>query len=240
MSESRDDKDLPRHSPQAAQGFGADARRRRALRRGAVLRAVEAQPRLGAGAQKKPLVIGLTMDASGQYGASGADERLGRDDGDQGVQRQGRRARPDDRGDPHGHRDHAGHRLARRRADDHPQRGRVPGRRAALGRGQRDLAGGAEVRLRLPQHQLELAHRGRQGLPPRQVRLGRQRHQLRARDRQERDQGERQELGAAHQRLRLGPQHLEGDARARRGATAARSSTSCWCRRTRATSPPTC
>ncbi|HEU4923802.1 MAG TPA: ABC transporter substrate-binding protein [Burkholderiales bacterium] len=29
------------------------------------------------GAQKKPLVIGLTMDASGQYGASGMDERLG-------------------------------------------------------------------------------------------------------------------------------------------------------------------
>jgi len=28
-------------------------------------------------AQKKPLVIGLTMDASGQYGASGIDERLG-------------------------------------------------------------------------------------------------------------------------------------------------------------------
>jgi branched-chain amino acid transport system substrate-binding protein len=28
-------------------------------------------------AQKKPLVIGLTMDASGQYGASGAEERLG-------------------------------------------------------------------------------------------------------------------------------------------------------------------
>ncbi|HET7298042.1 MAG TPA: ABC transporter substrate-binding protein, partial [Burkholderiales bacterium] len=28
-------------------------------------------------AQKKPLVIGLTMDASGQYGASGMDERLG-------------------------------------------------------------------------------------------------------------------------------------------------------------------
>jgi branched-chain amino acid transport system substrate-binding protein len=27
--------------------------------------------------QKKPLVIGLTMDASGQYGASGMDERLG-------------------------------------------------------------------------------------------------------------------------------------------------------------------
>ena len=28
-------------------------------------------------AQKKPLVIGLTMDASGQFGASGMDERLG-------------------------------------------------------------------------------------------------------------------------------------------------------------------
>src|SRR6478735_1444146 len=28
-------------------------------------------------AQKKPLVIGLTMDASGQYAASGMDERLG-------------------------------------------------------------------------------------------------------------------------------------------------------------------
>jgi branched-chain amino acid transport system substrate-binding protein len=43
-------------------------------------------------------------------------------------------------------------------------------------------------------------------LPPHQVRVGRQRHQLRARHREERDQGERQELGAAHQRLRLGHQ----------------------------------
>ena len=79
-----------------------------------------------------------------------------------------------------------------------------------------------------------------QGLPPRQVRLGRQRHQLRAGDRQERDEGQRQELGAADQRLRVGPQHVEGDARAGRGATAARSSTSSWCRRTRATSRRTC
>src|SRR4030095_4421360 len=31
----------------------------------------------GQTAQKKPLVIGLTMDVSGQYAASGADERLG-------------------------------------------------------------------------------------------------------------------------------------------------------------------
>src|ERR1043165_10005164 len=28
-------------------------------------------------ATKKPLVVGLTMDASGQYGASGGEERLG-------------------------------------------------------------------------------------------------------------------------------------------------------------------
>src|SRR3982751_2204494 len=28
-------------------------------------------------AQKKPLIIGLTMDASGQYAASGGEERLG-------------------------------------------------------------------------------------------------------------------------------------------------------------------
>ena len=37
-----------------------------------------------------------------------------------------------------------------------------------------------------------LADRGRQGLPPHQVRLGRQRHELRARDRQERDPHQRQ------------------------------------------------
>jgi len=62
-------------------------------------------------AQKKPLVIGLTMDASGQYGASGGMERLGRDDGDQGVQRQGRRAGAAHRGAAHGHGDDAGDRL---------------------------------------------------------------------------------------------------------------------------------
>ena len=86
-----------------------------------------------------------------------------------------------------------------------------------LRRGQCDLAGGAEIRLHLPEHQFELADRVGQGLPPRQVRLGRQRHQLRAGDRQERDGRQRQALGAADQRLRLGPQHREGDAHHRRG-----------------------
>ena len=202
----------------------SDRRRRRscckagaAAAAGVVLRPLGAQPRLGAGGAAE--AAGDRPD-DGRVGPVRRQRRRGaarRDDGHQGVQRQGRRARPAHRGAAHGHRDHAGHRLARGRAHDHAQRGGVPDRRGALGRGQRDLAGGAEVRLHLPQHQLELAHRIGQGLPPRQVRLGRQRHQLRARDRQERDQGQRQELGAADQRLRLGPQHREGDARDRRG-----------------------
>ena len=111
--------------------------------------------------QKKPLVIGLTMDASGQYGASGMDERLGAMIAIREFNDKGGVLGRHDRGAAHGHRDHAGHRLARRRAHDHAQRGRVPDRRAAFGRGQRHLAGGAEVRLRVLQHQLELAHRSR-------------------------------------------------------------------------------
>ena len=59
--------------------------------------------------------------------------------------------------------------------------------------------------------------RGRQGLPPRQVRLGRQRHQLLATRSSRTRSRQRQELGAAHQRLRVGTQHVEGDARDRRG-----------------------
>ena len=196
----------PRFAPPHAQGLGAGAVAAGAYGAAPFFGPWKHNHAWAQAAQKKPLVIGLTMDASGQYGASGGMRAPRRDDGDQGVQRQGRRARPHDRGDPHGHGDDAGHRLARRRAHDHAQRSRVPDRRAAFGRRQRDLAGRAEIRLRLPQHQLELADRGGQELPPRQVRLGRQRHQLRAGDRQERDEGQRQELGAADQRLRVGPQ----------------------------------
>ena len=168
-------------------------------------------------AQKKPLVIGLTMDASGQYAASGVEERLGAMMAIKEFNAKGGVLGRHDRGDAHRYRDHARHRLARRRAHDHAQRSRVPDRRLAFGRGQRDLAGRAEVRLHLLQHQLELAHRVGQGLPSREVRVGRQRHQLRRGHRQERDQGQRQELGAAHQRLRVGPQHGQGDAHAGRG-----------------------
>ena len=82
--------------------------------------------------QKKPLVIGLTMDASGQFGASGTGTAR-RHDGDPRVQREGRRARAPHRGAAHRHRDHARDRLARRGAHDHAQRGRVPDRRPELG-----------------------------------------------------------------------------------------------------------
>ena len=55
------------------QSHRAGCRRRQRL-----LRPVEDPMRAWAQAGgKKPLVIGLTMDASGQYGASGGEERLG-------------------------------------------------------------------------------------------------------------------------------------------------------------------
>ncbi len=67
----------------------------------------------GQTAQKKPLVIGLTMDVSGQYAASGADERLGamlaiKEFNDKG----GVLGRPIEY-DPYRYRNHTGDRLAR-------------------------------------------------------------------------------------------------------------------------------
>ena len=49
---------------------------RAACRHGHFLRSVEAQSGLGAGAAK-PIKLGLTCDASGQYGNSGQDELRG-------------------------------------------------------------------------------------------------------------------------------------------------------------------
>ncbi len=99
----------------------------------------------------------------------------------------------------------------------------LPRRRHPVGRGQRHRAGRAEIRRRLLQHQLELAHRGGQGLPPRQVRVGRQRRRtspIAAR------QGAIKTFGKnwllLHQRLCLGPQHLQGDARGRTPSSAPR------------------
>ncbi len=206
-----------RIAPPRPQSFGAGARYRRRLRRGAVFRPVETQSRLVAGRPEKATGPGSHDGRERPVRGERHGRASRRDDGDQGNQRQRRRARASDRGDPHGLGDDARHRLTRRRTSHHPQRSRVPDRRAPLGRGQCDLAGRAEVRLHLPQHQFKLADRGGQGLPPRQVRLGWQRHQLRAGHRQERDGGQWQELGAAHERLRMGAPDVEGDADHRRG-----------------------
>ena len=51
---------------------------------------------------------------------------------------------------------------------------------------------------------------------------------------------DRQELDAAHQRLRVGPHHFGVRRKRRSKAPAARSWTICWCRRTPATSRRTC
>ena len=155
-------------------------------------------------AQKKPLVLGLTMDASGQYAASGSDERLGamlaiKEFNDKG----GVLGRPIE----HIHIDTettpaTGSRVAERMITRNNVAFLIGA--LAFGRSERDLAGGAEIRLRLSEHQLELADRSRTELPSHQVRVGRQRQQLRAGDGQERDEGQRQQLGARDQRLRVG------------------------------------
>ncbi len=192
-------------------------------------------------AAPKPLVIGLTMDASGQYGASGGMERLGammaiKEFNDKG----GVLGRPieaihmDTETTPA-----TGSRVAERMINRNDAAFMVGAVHSGVANA--ISTGGAEVRLHLPQHQLQLADRSRQGLPPREVRVGRQRHQLRARpSSRTRSRPAGKQLGAADQRLRVGPQHRQGDARASSMPTTARSSRKCWCRRTRATSRPTC
>ena len=148
-------------------------------------------------ARKKPIVIGITADASGQYANSGDSDKRGmlmaiKEWNAKG----GVLGRPDQGGAPR-HRDHAGHRLARGRATDQAREGGVSRRRDELGRRERHLAGGAEIRRHLPQHQLELALRVGRELPPRQVRVGRQRHQLRPGQRQGRHRQVRQDAGCS-------------------------------------------
>ena len=66
------------NSPAPAEGLGPCTRHGGRLRRRAVLRPVEDTTARGrSAAQQKPLTLGLTMDASGQYAASGGEERLG-------------------------------------------------------------------------------------------------------------------------------------------------------------------
>ena len=179
-------------------------------------------------------------------GRLGAVRQLGRvrsarhADGRLRAQRARRRARAQGRDHPHRHRDNAGDGQPGGGTPDRPPRMRLPHRRGQLGGRERHLPGRPEVRHRVPEHQLQLAHRIRQELPPRQVRLGRKRHQLRPGRGQERDQRLRNEVDADDQRLRLGPQHLGRDPQAGPSSTAPRSSTRSSCRRARGTSAPCC
>ena len=168
-------------------------------------------------AQKKPLVIGLTMDASGQYAASGMDERLGAMMAIKEINAKGGvLGRPieaihmDTETTPA-----TGSRVAERLITRNEAAFLIGALHSGVANAISQVA--QKYGCIYPQHQFELADRGGQGLPPRQVRLGRQRHELRARDRQERDGGQRQELGAADQRLRVGAPDVEGDAHDRRG-----------------------
>ena len=163
-------------------------------------------------AQGKPIKLGLTCDASGQYGNSGQDDLRGikiaikEFNAKGGVL--GRKIECDHRR----HRNQPGDRHAHRRAL-HPRGRLVPDRGAALRRRERHHPGRAEVRHDLPQHQLlgspteagENCHRVKfvwdgNGTNFAQAAVKKRR------------QGHRQELAAADQRLRLGPHHLEGDA----------------------------
>ena len=129
-------------------------------------------------AQAKPIKLGLTCDASGQYGASGAGRPARHPHRHRGGERQGRRARAQGRVDHGRHRDEPRRRQPRRRALHHPRGLPDPDRRAAFRRRQRDHAGREQIRHHLPQHELLGAERGRRELLARQVRVGRQRHQL--------------------------------------------------------------
>ena len=127
----------------------------------AVLRTLETPSRLGTGGAEETAGDRLDDGRLRAVRASGADERLGAMLAIKEFNDKGGVLGPQDRVAPYGHRDDTRDRLARGGAHDHPQRGGVPRRRAALGRRQRHLAGRPEVRLRLPQHELKLADRGR-------------------------------------------------------------------------------
>ncbi len=188
----------------------------------------------------KPIKLGLTCDASGQYGNSGQDDLRGIQMAIDEVNAKGGVLGPQDHLDHRRHRNHAGHRQPRRRTFHHPGRLHHPDRRDPFRRRQRDHPGRQQIRRDLHEHQFVRAERGRRELLARQIRLGRQRHQFLQGVGQERGRFDRQELDAADQRLCLGPHHFGFDQGRWSRAPAARSSTICWCRRTPATSPRIC
>jgi branched-chain amino acid transport system substrate-binding protein len=90
----------------AFSGIGACACHGGHFRRRAVLRPVETQSRVVADRPEEAARDRAHVDASGQYAASGMDERLGAMMAIKGSCKGG--AGPADRGDPHGHRNDAG------------------------------------------------------------------------------------------------------------------------------------
>ena len=168
-------------------------------------------------AQSKPIKVGLTCDASGQYAASGQDDLRGIRMALDEVNAAGRRARPQHR---------VGHRRYRNQSGDrHPRRPalrrrgmRIPHRRGPLRRRPCDHPDRRQIRRDLPQHQLLGAERGARELQPHQVRVGRQRHQFRQGRGHQRHQHVRDALSAADQRLRMGQAGLRRDAHAGAGA----------------------
>ena len=168
-------------------------------------------------AQRKPLVIGLTMDASGQYGASGGEERLGammaiKEFNDKGgvLGRRIEALHMDTETTPA-----TGSRVAERMITRNEAAFLIGGLHSGVANAISQVAQKYgcvyfNTNSSSPTESGKDCHRD-------EVRVGRQRHELRARDREERDQDQRPQLGAADQRLRVGAQHVEGDAHARRG-----------------------
>ena len=94
-------------------------------------------------AQSKPIKLGLTCDASGQYGNSGQDDLRGIQMAIDEVNAKGGVLGPQGHLDHRRHRNHAGDRQPRRRALHHTGRLHHPDRRAAFRRRQRHHPGRA-------------------------------------------------------------------------------------------------
>ena len=169
------------------------------------------QNRVWAQGAAKPIKLGLTCDASGQYGDSGQDDlrgiKMAIDEFNAKGGVLGRKVQFDHRG----HGNDACDRQPRRRALYHARRLHRPDRCRPFRRRQCDHPGRGEIRCDLSQHEFLGAERGRRKLRPHQIRVGRQRHQFLQGVGQERGQFDRQELDAADQRLCLGPHHLGRD-----------------------------
>ena len=187
---------------------------------------VEGQSRWAQAAQKKPLVIGLTMDASGQYGASGGEERLGammaiKEFNDKGgvLGRRIEALHMDTETTPA-----TGSRVAERMITRNEAAFLIGGLHSGVANAISQVAqkygciyfntnSSSPTESGKDCHRVKFVWDGNgtnfaQAIVKNAI------------------SDQRQELGAADQRLRLGAQHVEGDAHARRGQRRRRSSTS--------------